>query len=463
MKKDSRIESDSLGTIEVSRTNYWGAQTQRALENFKIGIEKMPKPMIKALAIVKLAAIRVNMKNGIIDEALGNAISTASLEVINGLFDQEFPLMIWQTGSGTQTNMNMNEVISNRAIEILGGQLGSKIPIHPNDHVNYGQSSNDTFPTAMHIAVVQELSIALLPNLTKLNHALNNKVQEFKDIIKVGRTHLQDAVPITLGQEFSSYAMQIHKGIERIKLSMNQVYELAQGATAVGTGLNTIPGFDKEFVREIVTITNLPFISAENKFESLASNDALVELSGSLNTLAVSLMKIANDIRLLGSGPRCGFGEIILPENEPGSSIMPGKINPTQCEAMTMICAQVMGNHVTVTISGASGHLELNVFKPVIIYNVLQSIMLLSDISVNFTDKCILGIKANKKRITKLLNKSLMLVTILNPYIGYDNAAKIAQLAHKDNISLKDAAIKLNILDAEEFDKIVKPENMIYF
>ncbi len=461
MGKKSRLESDSLGEIKVPNEHYWGAQTQRSLDNFKIGIEKIPEPLIEALAVVKLAAARVNMKYGTIDEKVGNTICTAAQEIIDGKFNDEFPLVIWQTGSGTQTNMNMNEVISNRAIEILGGNLGSKFPVHPNDHVNRCQSSNDTFPTAMHIAVAKQINHFLIPNLEWLYKALDNKGQEFKNIIKIGRTHLQDATPLTLGQEFSGYMTQIEKGIERIKLTLSNVYELAQGGTAVGTGLNVNQGFAESFAKEIAKITGLPFTSAKNKFEALAANDALVELSGTLNTIAVSLMKIANDIRLLSSGPRCGIGEITLPENEPGSSIMPGKVNPTQCEAITMVCAQVMGNHVAVTISGSNGHFELNVFKPVIIYNVLQSIRLLADASLNFAQKCVLGIKANEKRIKDLVNQSLMLVTILNTYIGYDNAAKIVKLAYKENITLKEATMKLGLLTEKEFEKIVKPEEMV--
>lgn len=456
-----RVESDSLGEIKVPSEHYWGAQTQRSLENFRIGIEKMPEPLIKALTIVKLAAAKINMKYGAIEEKVGNAICQAAEEIMSGRFSDEFPLVVWQTGSGTQTNMNINEVISNRAIEILGGELGSKSPVHPNDHVNYGQSSNDTFPTAMHIAAAQQVHELLIPNLKKLHKALSDKMQEFQSIIKVGRTHLQDATPLTLGQEFSGYAVQIQKGIERVKLTLSNVYELAQGGTAVGTGLNTKKGFAEDFAQEVAKITGLPFISASNKFEALATNDALVELSGALNTIAVSLMKIANDIRLLGSGPRCGIGEIILPENEPGSSIMPGKVNPTQCEAVTMVCAQIMGNHVAVTIGGSNGHFELNVFKPVIIYNVLQSIRLLADASLNFTEKCVVDIKANKERIKNLLDQSLMLVTILNTHIGYDNAAKIAKLAYQENITLKEAAVKLALLTAEEFEEIVKPEKMV--
>lgn len=456
-----RVESDSLGEIKVPSEHYWGAQTQRSLENFRIGIEKIPESLIKALTIVKLAAAKVNMKYGSLEEQVGNAICQAAEEIMSGKLSNEFPLVVWQTGSGTQTNMNMNEVISNRAIEILGGKLGSKYPVHPNNHVNYGQSSNDTFSTAMHIAAAQQVNELLIPNLEKLYEALSDKVHEFQNIIKVGRTHLQDATPLTLGQEFSGYTMQIKKGIERVKSTLSDVYELAQGGTAVGTGLNTKKGFAEDCAKEVAKITGLPFTSASNKFEALATNDALVELSGALNTVAVSLMKIANDIRLLGSGPRCGIGEIILPENEPGSSIMPGKVNPTQCEAVTMVCAQVMGNHVAVTIGGSNGHFELNVFKPVIIYNVLQSIRLLADASSNFMEKCVIGIKANKERINNLLNQSLMLVTVLNTYIGYDNAAKIAKLAYKENITLKEAAMKLKLLTEEEFDEIVKPEKMV--
>ncbi|WFW29996.1 MAG: class II fumarate hydratase [Wolbachia endosymbiont of Menacanthus eurysternus] len=461
MYKGSRIEYDSLGEVRVSNERYWGAQTQRSLENFRIGTERMPESIIEALAIVKLAAARVNIKSNAINEEIGSAICIAAQEIIDGKFKDEFPLVVWQTGSGTQTNMNMNEVISNRAIKILNGNLGTKFPVHPNDHVNFGQSSNDTFPTAMHIAVAKQINYSLIPTLEELYNALNDKVQEFGRIIKVGRTHLQDAVPLTLGQEFSGYAIQVKKGIERIKSALKNLYELAQGGTAVGTGLNTKKGFAENFVNEVVKITNLPFILAENKFEALAANDALVEMSGALNTVAVSLMKIANDLRLLSSGPRCGIGEIILPENEPGSSIMPGKVNPTQCEAVTMVCAQIMGNHVTVSISGSNGHFELNVFKPVIIYNVLQSIRLLTDVSSNFTKRCLIDIKANERRIKDLLNRSLMLASILNPYIGYDNVAKIVKLAYKENISLKEAAVKLELFTEKEFEKIVKPEEMV--
>ena len=457
----TRQETDSFGAIEVASDRYWGAQTQRSLDNFKIGQERMPRQLITALATLKKAAALTNMSMGSLDPSIANSIAQAADEVIEGKFHEHFPLVVWQTGSGTQTNMNINEVLSNRAIEILGGKLGSKTPVHPNDHVNYGQSSNDTFPTAMHIAAVIELCDHLLPSLRHLRQALNKKTKEFSHIIKIGRTHLQDATPLTLGQEFSSYVTQIDFGIARVKNCLKHLYYIAQGGTAVGTGLNTKYGFDKEFAKRLAQITAKPFVSAPNKFEALASNDAMVEASGALNVLAVSLMKIANDIRLLGSGPRCGFGELSLPENEPGSSIMPGKVNPTQCEALTMVCTQVMGNHVTISIAGSNGHLELNVFKPVIIYNLLQSIYLLSDACKSFTDHCVIGIKANKTRINKLLNESLMLVTALNPHMGYDNAAKIAKKAHKEGTSLKEAAISLNLLNAEQFNQWVIPSNMV--
>jgi fumarate hydratase class II len=456
-----RKETDSFGPIDVPADKYWGAQTQRSLENFKIGIEKMPKQLIVALGVLKKAAALANMELGALDPFIGKHIVEAADEVINGKFDNNFPLSVWQTGSGTQTNMNINEVLSNRAIEMLGGALGSKTPVHPNDHVNFGQSSNDTFPTAMHIAAVVEICDHLIPSLQYLRNALNSKAKLFKNIIKIGRTHLQDATPLTLGQEFSGYVTQVDFGITRIKNCLKHLYYLAQGGTAVGTGLNTKVGFDKKFTAQVVKITGKPFITAPNKFEALASNDAIVEASGALNVIAVSLMKIANDIRMLGSGPRCGFGEIELPENEPGSSIMPGKVNPTQCEALTMVATQVMGNNVTISIAGSNGQFELNVFKPVMIYNLLQSIQLLADSSRSFVDNCINGIVANKPRINKLLNESLMLVTALNPYIGYDNAAKIAKKAHKDGTSLKDAAISLKLVTAEQFVQWVKPINMI--
>ncbi len=456
-----RTESDSFGNIEVDSTRYWGAQTQRSLQNFKIGGETMPQPLIRAFGILKLSAAKVNMDLGVLDKTIGEKIIAAAQEVIDDKLSGHFPLVVWQTGSGTQTNMNVNEVISNRAIELSGGVMGSKKPVHPNDHVNTGQSSNDSFPTAMHIAAACEISEKLLPSLRRLYDALKVKSEEFSGIIKIGRTHLQDATPLTLGQEFSGYVRQVENAIRRAKSALPALYELAQGGTAVGTGLNAKKGFAEAFAKEVANITGLPFVTAPNKFEALATHDALVETSGMLNTLAVSLMKIANDIRLLGSGPRCGFGELSLPENEPGSSIMPGKVNPTQSEAMTMVCAQVMGNHVAVTIGGSNGHFELNVFKPVIIYNVLQSIRLIADSTVSFTDNCVVGIEANRERISKLMNESLMLVTSLNPHIGYDNAAKIAKKAHKEGTSLKEAGIALGLLTSEQFDAWVKPETMI--
>lgn len=456
-----RTETDSFGEIEVEDQYYFGAQTQRSLQNFKIGIEKMPKYLIKALALLKKSAAIVNCDLGSLSKEFCDAICKAADSVIAGEFDNHFPLVVWQTGSGTQSNMNMNEVLSNIASESLGGKKGTKKPIHPNDHVNMGQSSNDSFPTAMNIATVLYAKEHLLPNLTKLYKSLDKKVTDWQDIVKIGRTHLQDATPITLGQEFSGYRTQIEYSIERIESSLTRLYYLAQGGTAVGTGLNCKKGFAEKFASEIAAATSLPFVTAPNKFEALASNDSLVEFSGSLNVLAVSLMKIANDIRLLGSGPRCGFGELHLPENEPGSSIMPGKVNPTQCEALTMVCAQVMGNHMTVTIAGSNGHFELNVFKPVIIHNILQSLRLLSDSVNSFVEHCLNGIEPNITRIDELTSKSLMLVTALNPHIGYDNAAKIAKKAHMDGLTLKEAAISLGILTAEEFDKYVIAKNMV--
>jgi fumarate hydratase class II len=457
---DVRIESDSFGPIEVPAQRYWGAQTQRSLQNFRIGGERMSAPLVRALGIVKLAAARVNVRLGELEPKLGEAIAAAAQEVVDGRHAEEFPLVVWQTGSGTQSNMNANEVIANRAAELLGQARGGKA-VHPNDHVNRGQSSNDTFPTAMHIATGEQLVHALLPALEHLHKALVAKQQAFADIIKIGRTHLQDATPLTLGQEFSGYATQIQLGIERIKATLPRVWPLAQGGTAVGTGLNAKKGFAEAFAAEVATITGLPFVTAANKFEALASHDAMVEVSGALNVLAVSLMKIANDIRLLGSGPRCGLGELKLPENEPGSSIMPGKVNPTQCEALTMVCAQVMGNHVAVTVGGANGHFELNVFKPVIIHNVLQSIRLIGDACRSFTDNCVVGIEADRERIAKLLHESLMLVTALNPRIGYDNAAKVAKKAHHEGTTLKQAAIALGLLDEAQFDEWVRPERML--
>lgn len=459
--QSTRLETDSFGSIDVPEEKYWGAQTERSRQNFRIGVEVMPLPLIRALGLQKKAAALVNMELGELASSLGNAIVIAADEVIDGKLDDHFPLVVWQTGSGTQTNMNVNEVISNRGIEILQGIVGSKNPIHPNDHVNRGQSSNDTFPTVMHIATILEIHLHLLPALEGLHKALVDKESEFKNLIKIGRTHLQDATPITLGQEFSSYATQIKMGIKRVKNTFPHLYELAQGGTAVGTGLNTNPKFAEAFAKKIAELTGFPFVSAKNKFEALSSEDTLVEVSGSLNVLAVSLMKIANDFRLLGSGPRCGFGEITLPENEPGSSIMPGKVNPTQCEALTMVAAQVMGNHVTVTIAGSNGQLELNVFKPVMIYNVLQSIRLLADGMKSFTEKCVEGIVANEAHLKEYISNSLMLVTALNPHIGYDKAAEIAKKAHKEHKTLFEAALELNYLTEKQYREWVKPEAMV--
>jgi fumarate hydratase class II len=457
----TRIETDTMGEVAVAADRYWGAQTQRSLQNFKIGGERMPAPLVRALGIQKKAAALANLALGKLDKTIADAIAKAADEVIDLTLIEHFPLVVWQTGSGTQTNMNANEVISNRAIEMLGGVVGSKKPIHPNDHVNYGQSSNDSFPTAMHIAAAEQVAHRLLPALKHLHKALDAKAKEFADIIKIGRTHLQDATPVTLGQEFSGYAKQIEYGIARVEATLPRVYQLAQGGTAVGTGINAAVGFAEAFAKEAAELTGLPFVSAENKFEALAAHDALVELSGALNTIAASAMKIANDIRLLGSGPRCGFGEIHLPENEPGSSIMPGKVNPTQAEAMTMVATQIMGNHVTVTVAGSQGHFELNVFKPVIIFNVLQSIRLLADAAESFADNCVVGIEANGDRIEKLLYESLMLVTALNPHIGYDKAAKVAKKAHAEGTTLKQAAMSLGFLSDEEFDRWVRPESML--
>jgi fumarate hydratase, class II len=457
----TRVETDTFGPIEVPADRYWGAQTQRSLQNFRIGGERMPAPLVRALGIVKLAAARVNARTGELDARLGDAICRAAQEVVDGRLDGEFPLVVWQTGSGTQSNMNANEVIAGRANELLAGRRGGKDPVHPNDHVNRGQSSNDTFPTAMHIAAAEQAVRALLPALEHLHAALARKAELFADVVKIGRTHLQDATPLTLGQEFGGYAAQVALGVERVRAALPRVYPLAQGGTAVGTGLNAKKGFAEAFAAEVAAITGLPFVTAPNKFEALASHDAMVELSGALNVMAASLMKIANDIRLLGSGPRCGFGELRLPENEPGSSIMPGKVNPTQSEALTMVCCQVMGNNVAVTVGGSNGHLELNVFKPVIIHNVLQSIRLLADASRSFTDNAVAGIEPDRERIARLLNESLMLVTALNPKIGYDNAAKVAKKAHKEGTTLKQAALALGLLSEEEFDRWVRPETML--
>ncbi len=457
----TRIESDSIGSIDVPADKYWGAQTQRSIQNFKIGGEKMPAPLIRALGVQKKASALSNMELGILDAKIGEAIVAAAEEVIDGSRMEEFPLVVWQTGSGTQSNMNANEVIANRAIEILGGEIGSKKPVHPNDHVNMGQSSNDTFPTAMHISAAEQVHHELLPALGHLEKALSEKAVAWAEIVKIGRTHLQDATPLTLGQEFSGYATQIAYGMERVKNTLPRLMQLAQGGTAVGTGINTKVGFAEIFAKKTSEITGLDFTTAENKFEALAAHDAMVEVSGALNVLAVSLMKIANDIRLLGSGPRSGIGEISLPANEPGSSIMPGKVNPTQCEALTMVCAQVMGNHVAVSIAGSNGHFELNVFKPVMIFNVLQSIRLIADACVSFTDNCVSGIEANEGRINQLMNDSLMLVTALNPHIGYDNAAKIAKKAHAEGTSLKDAGIALGLLTEKQFKEWIIPSEMV--
>ncbi len=457
-----RVETDSFGEIDVPAAHYWGAQTQRSLQNFKIGGERMPPSLVRAFGIQKKASALANMDLGVLDAKIGKAIVQAAEEVAEGRHIDEFPLVVWQTGSGTQTNMNANEVISNRAIEILGGAMGSKKPVHPNDHVNMGQSSNDSFPTVMHIAAMMDVHALLLPALKKLQAALDKKAGEFKNIVKIGRTHLQDATPVTLGQEFSGYARQIAMGIDRVNTTLPRLKLLAQGGTAVGTGINCTVGFAEKFAQHVSKITKLDFVTADNKFEALATHDTLVEVSGALNTLAVSLMKIANDVRLLGSGPRCGIGEISLPENEPGSSIMPGKVNPTQSEAMTMVCAQVMGNHTTVTIAGSNGHFELNVFKPVIAFNVLQSIRLIADACNSFTDNCVSGIEANSDRIEKLLYESLMLVTALNPHIGYDNAAKIAKKAHAEDKTLKQVGVELGLLTEAQFDQWVKPADMIH-
>ena len=457
---ETRIETDSIGEMHVAADRYWGAQTERSLMNFKIGGERMPDPLIRAYGTVKKAAARVNESAGRLDPKLSEAIQQAAGEVINGTLANHFPLVVWQTGSGTQTNMNTNEVISNRAIEIMGGTMGSKSPVHPNDHVNMSQSSNDSFPTAMHIAVATEATQSLLPALEHLHASLDAKAETFADIIKIGRTHLQDATPLTLGQEFSGYAKQVDLAITRVKGAMPHTLRLAMGGTAVGTGLNSPAGFDTHFAAEVASLTGLDFVTADNKFEALAAHDAMVEMSGVLNVIAVSLNKIANDVRLLGSGPRSGIGELILPANEPGSSIMPGKVNPTQCEALTMVCAEVMGNHTAVTVAGAQGHFELNVFKPVMVYNVLRSIRLLADASVSFTGNCVAGIEANNEQIDQLMQRSLMLVTALNPHIGYDNAAKVAKKAYENNSTLREAAESLGLLSGEEFDKLVRPEEM---
>jgi fumarate hydratase class II len=456
-----RIETDTMGEIQVPADKYYGAQTARSLKNFRIGGERMPRELIRAMGILKKAAALVNMELGTLPKEKGELIVKAADEVIEGKLDEHFPLVVWQTGSGTQTNMNTNEVIANRAIEMAGGELGSKKPIHPNDDVNKAQSSNDTFPTAMHIAAVEEIHARLIPMVTRLRDTLQKKSEAFEKVIKIGRTHLMDAVPLTLGQEFSGYVQQLTLGLERINDALKRLYPLALGGTAVGTGLNTHPRFAEKAAAKIAELTGKPFVSAANKFEALAAHDAIVEMSGVLKTLACSLMKIANDVRWLASGPRCGLAEITIPANEPGSSIMPGKVNPTQSEAMTMVCAQVIGNDVAINVGGASGNFELNVFKPMMIYNLLQSIRLLADACEMFNDNCAVGIEPNETNIKKHLENSLMLVTALNPHIGYDNAAKIAKHAHQHNTTLKEAAVALGILTAEQFDELVRPEQMI--
>ena len=457
----TRTEQDTMGTIDVPSDRYWGAQTQRSTQNFRIGGERMPDALIKAFGIQKLAAARANVALGNLDGELARAIETAAREVADGKLLDHFPLVVWQTGSGTQTNMNTNEVIANRACEILGKPMGLRDPVHPNDHVNRGQSSNDSFPAAMHIAAVVEIEETLKPALKHLRSTLEAKEKAFADIVKIGRTHMQDAVPLTLGQEFSGYAMQIELGLDRIDDAMKRLRKLAQGGTALGTGLNAPKGFDVEFAKQTSDITGIAFETAHNKFEALAAHDACVEMSGVMNVLATSLMKIGNDIRLLGSGPRCGLGELVLPANEPGSSIMPGKVNPTQAEALTMVCAQVIGNHVAVTVGGSNGHLDLNVFKPVIIYNLLQSIRLIADASASFADNCIAGLEADQEKIDHYVEQSLMLVTALAPHIGYDNAAAVAKKAHKDRSSLKEATIALGFLDGDKFDELVQARDMI--
>jgi len=456
----TRSETDSFGSIEVPADRYWGAQTQRSLENFRIGAERIPLPVIHALAIIKRAATGVNQKLGLLDARRARAIVKAAQEVIDGAFDDHFPLVVWQTGSGTQSNMNVNEVIANRANELLGGKRGAKAPVHPNDHVNMSQSSNDSFPTAMHIAAALVITHGLLPALAHLDKALERRAKEFARIVKIGRTHLQDATPLTLGQEFSGYAAQVSAGLARVRTALTELYPLAQGGTAVGTGLNSKPQFARAFARQVAKITRLPFTSTANKFAALAAHDGYAAVHGALNALAAGLFKIANDIRLLGSGPRSGLGELILPENEPGSSIMPGKVNPTQAEALTMVCCQVFGNQTTVSVAASQGHLELNVFKPVLAYNMLQSIRLLADAARSFTDNCVVGIRADEARIGELMRRSLMLVTALTPKIGYDKAAKIAKAAHANGTTLKEEAVRLGFVSAEEFDRLVRPERM---
>src|ERR1700752_3623235 len=458
--KTTRVETDSFGPIDVAADRYWGAQTERSRQNFRIGHDRMPMAVIRALGIVKLAAAEPNRELGLIDQRRARAIIRAAREVIEGKLDDHFPLVVWQTGSGTQTNMNLNEVIANRANEMLGGKLGAKQPVHPNDHVNMSQSSNDSFPSAMHIAAAMHITAHLIPALSELHRALRKKEKEFAHIVKIGRTHTQDATPLTLGQEFSGYAAQVESGTKRLNMALNDLYPLAQGGTAVGTGLNSKPKFAKAFARHVARLTKLPFTSAANKFEALASNDAYVFVHGAINSVATGLFKIANDIRLLGSGPRSGLGELILPENEPGSSIMPGKVNPTQCEAMTMVCTYALGNHTTISVAASQGHFELNVFKPVIANAMLQSVRLLADAANSFTDHCVTGIRANEGRIHQLMEQSLMLVTALTPKIGYDKAAEIAKAAHKNGTTLREEAVRLGYVSAKEFDRLVRPERM---
>jgi fumarate hydratase class II len=458
----TRIETDSFGPIEVPADRYWGAQTERSRQNFRIGHDRMPMPIIHALGIVKLAAAQTNRELGLLDQRRTRAIVRAAHEVIDGKLDDHFPLVVWQTGSGTQTNMNLNEVIANRANELLGGKLGAKQPVHPNDHVNMSQSSNDSFPTAMHIAAAMRIVADLIPALSELHRALRKKEKAFAHIVKIGRTHTQDATPLTLGQEFSGYAAQVESGIARLRVAVRDLYPLAQGGTAVGTGLNSKPRFARLFAKHVAKITKLPFTSAANKFEALASHDAYVFVHGAINSVATGLFKIANDIRLLGSGPRSGLGELILPENEPGSSIMPGKVNPTQCEAMTMVCCQVFGNHTAVTVAGSQGHFELNVYKPVLAYCMMHSIQLLADVARSFTEHCVEGIRADEKRIRDLMERSLMLVTALAPRIGYDNAAKVAKSAHARGTTLKEEAVRLGFVSAAEFDRLVQPDKMTH-
>ena len=460
--KSTRIETDSFGPIEVAADRYWGAQTERSRQNFRIGQDRMPMPIVRALGIVKLASAETNRELGLIDARRARAIVRAAREVIDGKLDDHFPLVVWQTGSGTQTNMNLNEVIANRANELLGGELGAKKPVHPNDHVNMSQSSNDSFPTAMHIAAAMHITADLIPALSELHRALRKKQKAFAHIVKIGRTHTQDATPLTLGQEFSGYAAQVESGIARLRTAAKDLYPLAQGGTAVGTGLNSKPRFAKLFARHAARLTKLPFTSAANKFEALASNDAYVFVHGAINSVATGLFKIANDIRLLGSGPRSGLGELILPENEPGSSIMPGKVNPTQCEALTMVCCQVFGNHTAITVAGSQGHFELNVYKPVLAYCMMHSIGLMADAARSFTEHCVEGIQADEKRIRDLMERSLMLVTALAPRIGYDNAAKVAKTAHARGTTLKEEAVRLGFVSADEFDRLVQPDKMTH-